>query len=85
MESRSNVLIIYQFNMLVPVCEIMEFSVCNSFVVDKFLYKLCLVWVNEKIDKEKETVWFIEKCALRIGQRKKNPNSTTNVMTSPVQ
>jgi hypothetical protein len=32
------------------------FSFCNYFVLDKFLYKLCLTGVKEKICKERGTI-----------------------------
>jgi len=80
-----------QFNILVPEYEIMEFRVWNYVVVDKFLYKLCLVWVNEKIDKKKSKVgsplgwrWFVEKCALRTGPKKTKLYDKHDDFTCPI-
>ena len=36
--------------------KIKGFSLCNSFVFDNVLYKLCLIGVKEMISKERDTV-----------------------------
>jgi hypothetical protein len=41
-------------------CEINDFTFSYSFVFDKFFYKLCLIRVKEKINKEKGTVSVID-------------------------